>query len=63
MQVVTIFCPYIDIKEIHKFSSLVEANNFLYKEGFVFDSYDDYEEVHCWKYDDYTSAVVHFEQD
>lgn len=55
MYLVTVYEEYVSVKK-YEFSSLVEANNFLYEEGFVYDSFDD--EAHLWVCNDYVYGTV-----
>lgn len=58
MYLVTVGEMYVESVTKYEFPSLVEANNFLFEEGFAYDSYDEDDDVHCWSYDQFTFGLV-----
>lgn len=55
MYLVTLYEAYLSEKE-YEFPSLMEANNFLFEGGFVYDSFDD--EAHLWVFSEYVYGTV-----
>lgn len=55
MYLVTVYEEYISEKK-YEFPTLVEANNFLFEDGFVYDSFDD--EAHLWVFSDHVYGTI-----
>lgn len=56
--VVKIFVRYTKHEENHEFNTLTEANDFLVKQNFIFDDYDEEENIHYWFEEQFTCATI-----
>lgn len=55
---VKILIRYTNHEEKHLFDTLVEANDFLIKQSFVFDDYDEEGSIHYWSEGQFTYATI-----